>query len=134
VEQIALDAIDESGQQRQDNNARQLEEKEIWNLVGGLEGLELLEQNSAVLIDIAAYVQQWYPEALETAEELRRNAKEMRWHVSRLKRAEESGNLEGWFANYAQNAIATYYLMTRRVLALYESKNLPMLTELQKTI
>jgi hypothetical protein len=134
LELIALDTIDESGQRRKDENARRLEPVEIWRLAGGLKGLELLEQNSLILIDIAAYIQRWYPEALDAAEELRRNAGEIEWHVSRLRRAQESGKLEGWFANYAQNAIAAYYLMTRRVLGLYESKKLPMLADLEKAL
>jgi hypothetical protein len=87
-----------------------------------------------VLIDIAAYVQRWFPEALDTAAELRHNAGEIQWHVDRLKRAQVSGNLEGWFANYAQNTIATYYVMTRRVLDLYERKRLPMLADLQRAL
>jgi len=134
IELIALDAIDEFGQPRKDDDARRLDGKDIWRLVGGLDGLELLEQNSVVLIDIAAYVQRWYPEALDTAAELRLNAGTIQWHVNRLRLAEESGNLEGWFANYAQNTIATYYVMTRRVLALYDSKSLPMLTDLQRAL
>lgn len=134
VAQIALDAIDESGQRRTDDQAKQLDLEQIWKLIGGLKGLELLEQNSLVLVDIACYVQQRYPEALGAADELRRNAREIEWHVSRLKKANESGEIEGWFANYAQNAIATYYLMTRRVLALYEVSNLPMIGDLQKAL
>lgn len=134
VAQIALDAIDESGGRRTDDGAKQLDSEQIWKLIGGLEGLEILEQNSLVLVDIACYVQQWYPEALAAADELRRNAREIEWHVHRLRKANESGEIEGWFANYAQNAIATYYLMTRRVLALYEANNLPMMGDLQKAL
>jgi hypothetical protein len=134
IAQIALDAIDESGQRRTDDQAKQLDPEQIWELIGGLKGLELLEQNSLVLVDIACYVQHRYPEALSAADELRRNAREIEWHVSRLKKANESGEIEGWFANYAQNAIATYYLMTRRVLALYEANKLPMIGDWQKAL
>lgn len=131
---IALDVVDESGQQRKDSDARQMEAEDIWRLIGGLKGLELLEQNSHVLVEIAAYVQRWYPEALGEAEELRRNARQIGWHVERLRKAYESDNLEGWFANYAQNTIATYYLMTRRVLALCEANNSPMAGDLQRAL
>jgi len=54
--------------------------------------------------------------------------------VERLRGAAKTGNMELSFANYAQPAIAKYYLMTRRVLALYERGNLPMLTDLQRVI
>jgi hypothetical protein len=115
VAQVALDYADESGRRRTTAS-------------------EALEKNSAVLIDLAAYVQQWYPEAIVLAEELRLNAREIEWHVERLRGAARTGSLETSFADYAQPAVAKYYLMTRRVLALYESGGLPMLTQLQQTI
>jgi hypothetical protein len=42
--------------------------------------------------------------------------------------------LEGAFADYAQRAIATYYLMTRRLLVLYDQASFPRLSELQRAI
>jgi len=134
VAQIALDYVDESGQRRADSSDTELESSQIWKLIGGLEGLEVLERNSLVLIDLAFYVQQWYPEAVVLAEELRLNAREIEWHVKRLRGAAKTGNLESSFAAYAQPAIAKYYLMTRHVLALYERGNLPMLIDLQRAI
>ena len=100
----------------------------------GLKGLETLERNCAVLVDLVFYVQQWYPEALVLAEQLRKNAREIEWHVSRLKGAEKTGKLESSFADNAQRAVATYYVMTRRVLALYEQLNVPGLIELQRAL
>jgi hypothetical protein len=134
VAQIALDYLDESGQRRSEVSDTDLEPSQIWKLVGGLKGLEVLERNCPVLIDLAFYVQQWYPEAVVLAEELRLNAREIEWHVERLRGASKTGNLEVSFADYAQPAIAKYYLMTRRVLALYERGNLSMLIDLQKAI
>jgi hypothetical protein len=134
VAQVALDYADESGRRRTTASDTDLEPGQIATLIGGLEGLEALEKNSAVLIDLAAYVQQWYPEAIVLAEELRLNAREIEWHVERLRGAARTGSLETSFADYAQPAVAKYYLMTRRVLALYESGGLPMLTQLQQTI
>jgi hypothetical protein len=131
---IALDIIDETGAPRKDEEDTTLEPSQIWTLIGGLEGLERLERNCYVLIDMAFYVQQWYPEALVVAELLRLNAREIAWHVSRLKGAAQTGNLEASFPAYAQRAIATYYLMTRRVLTLYELGNLPMFVDLQKAL
>jgi hypothetical protein len=134
VEKIALDAIDESGQRRRDDAAMELEPDEIWQLIGGLEGIEAVERNSLVFIDMAFYLQQWYPEALVTAEEFRLNAREIEWHVSRLRSAEQTGKLAISFAPYAQSAVVTYYLMTRRLLALYQQGDLSMLVDLQKSI
>jgi hypothetical protein len=134
IQQVAFDAIDSSGKPRTDDAAKELEPEEIWHLVGGLKGLEVLEQNSLVLIDMAFYLQHWYPEALVTAEELRLKAREIEWHVSRLRAAAQNEALESWFANYAQNTVAAYYLMTRRVLLLYEAGGLPLLADVQKAL
>ena len=134
IAEVALDIIDESGQQRKDKSSAVLEPSEIWKLVGGLEGLEVLEANSAVLIDLAFYVQQWYPEALAVAEQLRLSAREIEWHVERLKSAQRTGKLESAFPMYAQPAVAAYYVMTRRVLALYEEGNLAILGDLREAL
>jgi hypothetical protein len=131
---IALDLIDESGQRRTEEGDSTLEPSRIFPLIGGLEGLKVLEKNCTVLVDLAFYVQQWYPEALVVAEHLRLNAREIEWHIGRLKGAAQTGKLETAFADSAQRAIATYYMMTRRVLALYENGNLPGLADLQRAL
>ena len=134
VAEIALDLIDESGHPRREEDDSTLEPSQIWTLIGGLKGLEDLERNCGVLVDLAFYVQKWYPEALVVTEQLRLNAREIEWHVGRLKGAAHTGNLETSFPAYAQRAVATYYLMTRNVLALYEQGNLPGLADLQKAL
>ncbi len=131
---IARDFVDESGQRRKEEDDANLDPSQIWPLIGGLEGLEVLERNCAVLVDLVFYVQQWYPEALAIAEQLRLNAREIEWHVGRLKGAAKVGKLEISFPDYAQRAIAIYYMMTCRVLALYEQANLPGLADLQKAL
>lgn len=134
IAEVALDIIDESGQQRRDEDSATLDPAQIWKLIGGLDGLEVLEANCAVLIDLAFYVQQWYPEALLVTEQLRLGAREIQWHVERLRSARKTGKLEIAFPMYAQRAVATYYLMTRRVLALYEQGNPVMLADLEKAL
>lgn len=102
-----------------------IESWQVWDLIGGMEGFEALVANSAVLIDLACHVQQWYPEALPIAEQLRLNAREIQWHLERLKGAEQRGNLQLVFPDYAQRAVAVYYGMTQHVLALYEASQMP---------
>jgi hypothetical protein len=134
VEKIALDIIDSSGLPRQDQDSAALSASQIWELIGGWKGLEALENNCSVLIDLAFYVQQWYPEALAVTENLRLSAREISWNISRLKVAHQSGKLETIIPMYGQRAIATYYLMTRNVLALYQQGNLAMLADLQRVL
>jgi hypothetical protein len=132
IAQVALDLVDESGERRDAADAASLEPSQLWSLIGGLKGLEVLEANSEVLIDLAFYVQQWYPEALVVAERLRLDARELKWHVARLRGAAQTGNLQISFPFYAQRAVVTYYFMTRRLLDLYEAGNFSMLADLQK--
>jgi hypothetical protein len=134
IAMIALDVVTESGEPRREASSFALEPSAIWALLGGLDGLEALEQNCHVLVDLAAYVQKWYPESLVVAEQLRLNAREIEWHVGRLKGAAQTGNLQSSFADYAQRAVVTYYMMTRHVLDLYRLANLPGLAELQQAI
>jgi hypothetical protein len=52
IAEVALDIIDESGQKRQDEASAVLEPSQIWKLVGGLKGLEVIEANCAFLVDL----------------------------------------------------------------------------------
>jgi len=54
--------------------------------------------------------------------------------VGRLRGAAQNGNLEVNFPFYGQRVIATYYLMTRQLLSLYEQGNVSMLADLQKAL
>jgi hypothetical protein len=122
---IARDLIDDESN---------LDPSQIWPLIGGMDGLEALEQNCTVLQDLVVYVQQWYPEALAVAEQLRLNTREMRWHIERLKSAEKNNRLEAFFPDYAQRAVAIYYMMTRHVLVLYEQLNVPGVELLERVL
>jgi hypothetical protein len=131
IAKVAQDLVDESGKPKEDCDIASLESSQLWRLIGGLHGLEILETNSEVLIDLAFYVQQFCPEALVIVERLRLDGRELQWHVARLKGAARTGNLEISFPYYAQRAVVVYYRMTRRVLGLYEMSNFSMLSDLQ---
>jgi hypothetical protein len=134
IEKIALDVIAESGERRQDEHGFALDPSAIWTILGGLDGLLVLERNCHILVELACYLQKSYPEALVIAEQLRLNAKEIEWHVARLRGAAKTGNLQSSFADYAQRAVVTYYLMTRHVLALYDQADYPRLADLHQAI
>ncbi len=128
VEKVALDLLDEAEVQSP------LDPDLIFGMIGGMAGLAALEQNCDVLIDLATYIQRWYPEALELAEDLRLNTREIRWHISRLRGAANTGHMREQFPIYAQRAIATYYLMTRSLLVLYEGVQAREFAELKQAI
>jgi hypothetical protein len=134
IETVALDAVEPNGQRRTDAAARDLSRDQIWNLLGGLDGVERLEKNSRVLIEMAAYLQRRHPEASKTAEDLRLEATKLEWHVGRLRAAKGNGSLELHFASYGQDAAVSYYLMVERLLGLYRENHVPLFGELQKAL
>lgn len=130
---VALNLVDEDGNLR-DASWPELEASEIWELLDGMAGMETLAENCDVLIDLAFYLQTWYPEALTITDQLRRNAREIKWHIERLKGAEQTGNIQSSFAEYGQRAAATYYLMTQRLIELYKVATFPRLAELEGSL
>jgi hypothetical protein len=131
---VALDLVDESGQPKVVEDPGSLDPSQVWRFTGGLRGLDVLKRNSEVLIELAFYAQQWYPEAMIIGERLRLDARELKWHIERLKGAAQKGNLQISFPFYAQRAVVSYYRMTRQVLSLYEAGNFSMLADLQKAL
>jgi len=134
IAEVALDIVDEFGVRRTDRASATLEGSEIWKMLGGLEGVEALAANSTVLVDLAFYVQRWYPEAVVLAEQLRKSAREIEWHVDRLRAARQNGKLEAAFTEYAQRAAVVYYLMTKRLVVLYQHANFQLLADLERVL
>jgi hypothetical protein len=116
LELVALDHL------HPEKDQLRLEPNEIWGLVGGAEGLRRMERNADLMIALAAYVRNWnYDQSIIVAERIRhdsillkRAVRRIRWG-SRLHR----GQLRIPF--YVHQAAASYYLMTKRLLALYET-------------
>ena len=122
---VALDLLGGAdGLERRDGPC-ELEASEIVELIGDLEGLRTIQRNCETLIDLACYCQHLYPAALVVAEQLRLNAREIRWHLDRLDAAARNGNSGASFGEYAQRIATIYYLMTRRLISLYEMANAP---------
>ena len=128
VQHVALDLLEGNP------GEAPLDPERIWELLGGMAGLDAMEQNCDVLIDLAAFVARSYPEAQQIADDLRLNAREIQWHVSRLRGAERTGHQREQFSTYAQPAVATYYLMTRSILLLYEGARVPGFADLQAAL
>lgn len=116
LEKVALEHLQPNGPQIQ------LETEEIWNLLGGWDGLEKMAQNVETMIKLAAYVRVWnFEEAVIVSERIRYDSiilKRALFHI-RLHRLFATYRLHVPF--YMQQAASSYYLMTRRLLALYET-------------
>jgi hypothetical protein len=122
---VALDLLGDADELDRRDGPCELESSDIVELVGDLQGLEAIRSNCEALIDLACYCQRLYPEAIVIAEALRLNAREIRWHLDRLDAAARNGSSRAAFGEYAQRIATIYYLMTRRLIALYEIANAP---------
>jgi hypothetical protein len=107
---------------------------DVWRVLGGMRGLEVMEKNCAVLVDLSFYVQQWYPEALLVTEELRLDARRIGWHVARLRLEAKSPSQTSEVADHLKHVIAMYYQMMCEVLSLYEQGNVPGLADLRRAL
>lgn len=115
LEKVALDHLQPGERQLQ------LEPDAIWNLVGGWEGLHRMRRNADAIIQLAAWVQLWnHDEAIIVAERIRQDSLELRRALLRIRLHRlRVYRLRAPF--YVHQAASAYYLMTRRLLALYET-------------
>lgn len=134
VTAIALSLHEEFEEGRGPSPQRHIDPSTIWDSIGGLQGLEIMKSNSRVLIEMASHLQRLYPEAVQVAEELRLDARELEWHIERLRGAARTGNLQVSIPMYAQQAIAIYFRMSRQLLDLCAVVHSPMLADLQKAL
>jgi hypothetical protein len=135
IQEVAVAFLDPTGQELDPRRAeRHLEARDIWDFIGGIEGLKSMRQNAEVFIDLASYVRRWNPEAAVVAEQLRMDAREIRSALSRIEWARRGGKLASSFPIQASRAAAAYYLMTQRLYALYEVNQAALLAQLKATI
>lgn len=101
-----------------------IETNQIWELVGGSEGLRRMSTNAEVLIALAGYAQRWNrQEGVIVAERMRRDGVALRRATRKL----SLGFLLGYGGASGpfnvQEAASAYYLMRQRLLALYETSH-----------
>lgn len=116
LEKVALDHLQPHGSQLL------IEPNELWQLVGGFDGLKRMQKNADLMIQLAAHVRRWnFDEAVVVAERIRQD-------TVMLKRALFKIQVQMFFSTrklhvpfYVHQAASAYYLMTRRVLALYQT-------------
>jgi hypothetical protein len=101
-----------------------LQPEVMWNLLGGLEGLQRMRENGRILIALAAYVERWnYEEGIIIAERMRRDGLQLRRSVTRIMLETFLGMKQVHIPFYLHEAAAAYYLMRQRLLALYETNH-----------
>jgi len=113
---VAKDHLDPKGRELR------LEPADIWQLLGGREGLERMRKNADLFVCLAAYVQRWnFEEAVIVAERIRQDSIIVKRAIFRirLQMMLKAGSPRIPF--HVQQAAASYYLMTQRLLALYET-------------
>jgi hypothetical protein len=116
LELVALDHLTPERRQLK------LEPAEIWGLVGGTEGLRRMEHNADLIIALAAYVRRWnYEESVIVAERIRHDAVQMKRALRRIRWAGFVTRSQIRVPFYIHQAAAAYYLMTKRLLNLYEA-------------
>jgi Xaa-Pro aminopeptidase len=106
-----------------------MEPQQIWESLGGYEGLKRMRQNAEIMLALAAYAQQWnFEEAVIVTERMRMDAASLRRAVRRVKLGMLPTQLASRFRFtlplHAQEASSAYYLMRQRLLALYETSHI----------
>jgi len=105
-----------------------LEPKEIWESLGGYEGLKRMRENAEIMLALAAYAQRWnFEEAVIVTERMRLDAASLRRAIRRVELGMIPTSLLRHFRLtlplHAQEASSAYYLMRQRLLALYETSH-----------
>jgi hypothetical protein len=134
IKEVASDFLVPDSRHVDPRNDLALQPEDIWDLTGGLEGIEVMERNAKVLIDLAYYVQRWNGEAVTVAEQLRLDAIQISQQLRLLRKSLKKGRSEPHIPVYMQRATASYYLMTRRMLALCEASHSGLLPSLQQAL
>jgi hypothetical protein len=116
LEIVALDHLQPHGSQLR------LEPEEMWGLVGGLEGLKRMQHNADLMIALAAYVNRWnYAQSIIVAERIRHDSIQLKRALFRIKWNLYVRRSQVRVPFYLHQAASSYYLMTKRLLTLYET-------------
>ena len=95
---------------------------EIWHLVGGVAGLTRMKENSNIFIALASYAQRSSPEhGTMIAARMRRDDLALRRAVLGLAVGKTFGYGKARVSLYVHEAASAYYLMRKRLLALYRA-------------
>jgi hypothetical protein len=102
----------------------QTEPSAVWTALEGLQGVHRMRRNARILIALASYTERWnFEEGVIVAERIRRDALQLRRATFQimLRMYLHTGQTRVPF--YLQEAVASYHLMTERLLALYQTSH-----------
>ena len=129
LEIVALDNLQPKA------NQLQLEPEHLWGLIGGKEGLRRMRSNADLLIALAAYVQRWnFEEGVIVTERMRHDAVQLKRAIFHLQVDMFIRRSQIRTPFYIHQAASSYYLMTRRILALYETSHAGLLPRLAEAL
>ena len=102
-----------------------MEPEQIWNAVGGYDGIQKMCANADIMIALAAWIREInFDASVIVAERMRRDAVHLRRAARRLAvgqfRQIVSGKMSAAAIFEIQQAAASYYLMRERLFALYK--------------
>lgn len=112
----------------------EIQPDEMWDFVGGYEGLRRMSQNAEIMLALAAWTQQWnFEEGVIVSERMRHDAATLRSALRRVQLGmiPELDSITPRFLQrfrftlpiHVQEAASSYYLMRQRLLALYETSH-----------
>jgi hypothetical protein len=112
-----------------------IEPNEMWEIVGGLKGIEQLKQNARIMLDLAVFAERWnWEQGPVISEMIRRDATRLNRAVIRLELAFvfHLGFVRAPF--HLQEATSSYYLIRGRLLGLYQMSHIALVPQLEAAL
>jgi hypothetical protein len=105
-------------------NQVEIEPAAMFEMVGGMKGVESIRSNAKIILALASYAIEWNEvEATIVAEMIRRDAVRLRRAAMGLQWSMLRSKIRASAPFQLQEIAASYHLMTFRLLALYETSH-----------
>lgn len=118
-----------------DTNQLRIQPNEMWEIIGGLKGVNRLKVNAGIMLDLAVFAERWNSEHGPVISEM------IRRDVLRLNRsilAVQAALFFRWgFVRapfHLQEAVSSYYLIRGRLLGLYRVSHMGLLHRLEAAL
>jgi hypothetical protein len=97
---------------------------DIWFGLGGIEGIRRMRRNARILIALAAYAERWnFTESVIVTERMRRDSIQLKRSVFQVTLRTYFRIGQVWLPFHLHESVAAYHLMTKRLLALYQTSH-----------